>query len=902
MFRKVSLWIMLLASFMPMTQAEKESVPAITEAATILQSPVINGPAKLCNFFGTVLGSFTVDGALPQDRYSWSVIDAFGDEIFSRSGGMTFNNVSVNFGAIGTYEVRLEVTRGTEVFPLTQTVEVIQGPQLILEPDYLLCGESPALLTALDPDTPNLENYTIEWRKDGVIVGGGQNQWETREEGKYTVKIFLNNPGGDPDCPLEGSTFVGPIDDFELELSASEVCQNQSIQVSPDISLRGAWFYRKQGETDRVSLETSAALDLDVERRLDGPGVYEIIFEVTNARNPGCVTSRSVSITVNETLSYDFEIIRKASTCDASDGEVTISIENTIDELRIIEKGLGFSALTSDDEIILTDLHPGVYTIEAETADCFRTSVFIVPIDNNEVEDLFEVTASGEVCASTGVADGSIVIEFVGPSINGTYRVLNAVGGDPVSDGPIPAQQSFSIDLPWGFYVVELVDETGCVFPWESVLEISRRNRVDFFVPRTLTICEDFELVPTTSENLIFQLTKLDDGTTINPGSGGGFMITEPGAYRILGRENSTEPVNCPREINFTVNRAAVVDFEPVIVDEDCFGNIFYEVNLFGRDPEDVVIRWLDKDDRIVGRGVNWIPTAFDEFRLEVQLRGSVCESDPKIFTVEAPVFGLAMEFEAAPFCPDIPSTDLELITDFSKVDKIEWLLIRLDGSEEILPFTTAQIDVEEDGFYEAVIYRVLFDGEFCEIGREQFAMFRSTDDTRPVIAEFYSVCRDINLSETIEPGIFEEYQWFLEGNLVSTASTYRPLQAGDYTLAVKNPDGCQYIEEFSVFEDCEFQYRIPTGMIINDPFKLFEVYVNDAVEEARIWIHNRQGQLIHYCEGRDVQSRVAFCQWDGKINGQEVPSGQYIVTLSYKSERFGVDQKVSQGLTIINN
>jgi hypothetical protein len=44
---------------------------------------------------------------------------------------------------------------------------------------------------------------------------------------------------------------------------------------------------------------------------------------------------------------------------------------------------------------------------------------------------------------------------------------------------------------------------------------------------------------------------------------------------------------------------------------------------------------------------------------------------------------------------------------------------------------------------------------------------------------------------------------------------------------------------------------------------KIFELFVNDAVKEAKLWVYNRQGELIHFCEGKNIQSRVAFCYWN---------------------------------------
>lgn len=74
---------------------------------------------------------------------------------------------------------------------------------------------------------------------------------------------------------------------------------------------------------------------------------------------------------------------------------------------------------------------------------------------------------------------------------------------------------------------------------------------------------------------------------------------------------------------------------------------------------------------------------------------------------------------------------------------------------------------------------------------------------------------------------------------------------------------------------------------------------MNDAVDLAQLWIHNRQGELVYFCEGKNVQSRLAFCQWEGIKNGKYIPTGNYIVTMKIQSSRFGIEKKNSQNLMV---
>jgi hypothetical protein len=89
--------------------------------------------------------------------------------------------------------------------------------------------------------------------------------------------------------------------------------------------------------------------------------------------------------------------------------------------------------------------------------------------------------------------------------------------------------------------------------------------------------------------------------------------------------------------------------------------------------------------------------------------------------------------------------------------------------------------------------------------------------------------------------------------------------------------------------------------MNLHDVNKHFEVYVNNSVEKAQIWIHNRNGELIHFCESDVIQSRVAFCQWDGLIRGKEIPVGSYSVTMRIMSPRFGLEKKIRRNLVVFD-
>lgn len=127
-------------------------------------------------------------------------------------------------------------------------------------------------------------------------------------------------------------------------------------------------------------------------------------------------------------------------------------------------------------------------------------------------------------------------------------------------------------------------------------------------------------------------------------------------------------------------------NFEPILESEDCFGNKLYRAELFGSDPSNLSIRWYDRNFEIVGRGVQWYPTGYGEFNLDVQPRGTaLCESNPKLFEVKQPVFEVDVDLTAGLICLGGLLATVILESDFEEVDRIEWIYIGPNGDQSIL-------------------------------------------------------------------------------------------------------------------------------------------------------------------------------------------------------------------------
>lgn len=867
------------------------------EEESFFFQPDLIGPDNLCIVFGSAMAEFSGAGNPATDVYTWVISHPNGSEHFARSGGATFQTISVQFSDLGNYNVSLSVRRGNDViFTGSKTLSVIQGPQIVIRPDYLLCGEMPTSITAINPATPNLSQYTFEWTNSAGDVVGSQNELIVSVEGYYYVTLFLTNNNGARECVVNGGTYVGQPQDFRLSVSEDMVCIGTNVSVSLDTPLDGEWEIQKNGLPNWSRILPGYGLNIDTEDDLDGPGTYRAIFRAVSPQFPNCISQRDIYFTVTERPQFNLGPPTASSNCLSPTGSFSFTAMSALDELRIPELALVLSNLTAGEVRNFANLYPGLYTVEGRIGGCVRSEVVIVPNANPPSGLQFSVSLIAESCADTGRENGMVRATFANGPFTGSFRLVDRVG-TPIGSGNIINQTIWEFPIHGGDFALEFVAPDGCKNPANNILTVPNANNVAFSVPDVLTICGPTSFTPATNENLRFTLVD-PVGIETTRSAGDPFQISNPGSYTLIGRSQDTPLSGCTMTRSFTVVNLDAPNFEPILESEDCFGNKVYRAELFGANVDDVSIRWYDENFNIVGRGGTWFPVAYANFYLDVQPRGSVvCAFNPKPFTVRAPIFEVPVDLSAGFICPDQAAT-VTLETDFDEVERIEWIFIDPNNNQVFLTQFENERSVPADleGTYEVAV----FNRAGCEIGRNLLLVLESQDDARPNVLPAYSICTESGYGEIVNPGNFESYEWYRNGDLVSTDPEYHLRSAASYSLVVTNADGCSFEASFSTFEDCTFQFVATNAMELHNPGKQFEVYVNDAVEQAEVWIHNRQGELIHYCQGQNVQSRIVFCPWDGSFNGRFIPPGSYTATFAIKSSRFGLEKKIVQKLVVL--
>ncbi|ERM84721.1 hypothetical protein P872_23715 [Rhodonellum psychrophilum GCM71 = DSM 17998] len=436
-----------------------------------------------------------------------------------------------------------------------------------------------------------------------------------------------------------------------------------------------------------------------------------------------------------------------------------------------------------------------------------------------------------------------------------------------------------------GVYEVVVFNKGNCELG-RTTIEIKESvDLVEFDVPEELFVCKAYAFTPVTLQDLVFTMV-LPDGQTLVRGKDEAFLIDQQGEYVLSATSSDLSKNTCPTTKIFKVKVNPPVEYDVVFVEQDCSGKSVYRAELFGADPDSLIINWYNSDGSVIGNAALISLTSHGDFSLEVYPKGSFSCPDPPIsFFVEEPIVNLDLKIVTNTLCPGAEFSLLTLETDQNRVFRIEWYFTDFRGNKSpIHPANPMEIFAKEEGTYEVVI----FSEKGCVLAKDQILLMRSMDAVRPSVKEEYTVCFENNIGERIDPGLFKIYNWYFEGSLIATYPTFKPTAAGKYSLVVSSKENCEYSVDFYAVEECEFRLVFPNAIKLGDPDRHFLIYANGDVEELEIWVFDKWGGLIFHCKNDNILSKSSGCHWDGTRNGERIPPGVYSVKLFYKRTGMG--------------
>lgn len=899
----------------PMPGTSNLGLPSFVQnSGSSIPEPALAIPPRLCLDPALGASALLEGGGEPDiDSYFWTITHEDGTVIRNEFGGPgdEFQTLDQIFNRPGIYTVDLRVDRCAEIgyFTATSEIGVVGPPELTLAADVTLCAGTPVTLTAIDGYDPAEGLYDFQWTNAAGQIFGDQNSNSITvdQESIYTVQVSYRVPAGLSDeeaalfetCPSTAEVFVGPAFEFDLTQTATEVCYEEtSVTFAPNSPLVGEWFYELGGSGTRVPLGEFFELELFI-NTLPSAGLYTIYFVVEDPILEGCTIEKTLQLLVNELPIFIPTQTNPATNCATANGGFEILMQADAAEVRIPELSLTFPPVNAGDVIPVPDLLPGVYTIEAESAaGCFYSGSVTVENANPPAAYAFSVSTADETCAAVGVNPGSITITLdSGTPVTGTYSIVRQEDGLSFS-APLPATPSFTVDVPYGDYLVEIRDPSGCVVPDPTTYTIGQKFEVVFSVPTEVEACEVFTFAPTGPNPLNYTVTN-SSGTVINPDSNGDYTLTFNGIYTVLGEDPNG--VDCPREIQMNVNLSRPIDFtvSPPIV--DCDAGVRFDAILTGVDPADVLFLWKDELGVIVGRRQSFVPARDGNYTLEVQpISGGLCITPPQSFTAEILEQSVTVSLVADPYCFGESSTIIDVVADLTNVAEIIWFrssggtLTRINT-----PPLQPSLTVSEPGTYEVLLNSSAATGS-CILGRANVVVAQSTIIPPVVPTEPITICAVEGINTSIDPGDYDNYSWILNGEEVSQDAVFTPTLPGEYELRVSDNLGCEYVATFTILEDCRLRIVYPNAIVLDDPNRNFILYANEFIDDIEVFIFNRWGELIFYCSHENVEPRQPFCPWDGRVNGNFVPNGTYAVKVKFTSRNQNKTQTETKAITII--
>ncbi|WP_209332068.1 gliding motility-associated C-terminal domain-containing protein [Lunatimonas salinarum] len=376
----------------------------------------------------------------------------------------------------------------------------------------------------------------------------------------------------------------------------------------------------------------------------------------------------------------------------------------------------------------------------------------------------------------------------------------------------------------------------------------------------------------------------------------------QPGVYTLIGYANGC--ATSQAAIIENANPPSDVTFEVEVRDEGCGpeGSLPGGIDLvFPNGPASGSYEVVGLDDGEVYTG-----TLDSQVALSIDLpagRYTVAVSDVGGCVVPAPSEVVVGEFSdtvevelfSPNLCGEVLSTSITASGDFLSVDRFAWFR-EVDGElTEIVGEEDLVITVAEAGRYEVRLYNE-FD---CILGSETIEILQS-NSTAPILDPRYVICPlDGNLTELIG-GAFASYSWVLDGEELSTEPQFTPTLPGSYELRVLDEAGCEFVAPFEVEEDCEINVTFPNAIIPGSPTRNFVVYTKGPIDLLGVFIYNRWGELIFYCEESNPSQEVAWCAWDGYVNGQKVPVGTYPVVVRFSNEQQQINQTIRKAIVVI--
>jgi gliding motility-associated-like protein len=855
------------------------------------------------------------------ETYFWTVerLDTDGNAVYSVGlDSATAQSFTMPIDTVGRYRASVLLSNPCDIDTvLVQEFDVGQAAEITLPESANLCNGL-VELTAIDPGTPDIGNYSFAWVQVGTVGGGSlpaQNTITVEEGGTYRVTV--TNADG---CENDGEVFVF---DNRPEINLPEdftLCQNETRELDVEIASPAdpgyEWIIL---DTNDQQVAASNEPVIEVSELTPDPGLYRYTVTVTDNSPEGCFVRDTVVVTIEQAPELG-EPTTTDPTCGNADGEISLDLAGadpaTLTFAWVDPNGTAFSAGQT-----ATGLASGNYQVTVSNAVGCSTTQTIGLNDSNAD---FTVDATGVAgCDSTGYLDvsldlsaltgtGNLDIEIT--NVPGTYAFAYDVSNDPIPTFVVPTPPT----LGPGTYNIQVTERTsGCRQTAEATIGSPPAVPVDL-ADRLISSCQS----PATVEVLNFNTNYSYTWRNVSPGAqpGTGFsgprtsfsaQVTQSGTYEVTVSDLSGTLCDSTRQVEVEILPPVIIDGVFVAENNSCeTGEATLEVRF--TDPADsarnLIYNWVRTDtsglEQTLPQGGRVITVdQSGEYRVSVRERNN---NDPSCAASASTSVAVSEPLSAAILfgntCAD--GSDIPLVARVSPaVDNYRYDWFGPTGEQ--LPNTLGDTLLVTSNMPEGR-YRVEVNSpDGCTT--DATATIRRNPVPEVDLGETQIICTqdsdpevnsvELSISETYAATTFS-ITWTRPGGLQElNTTTILANEAGTYTVEVSNQFGCVATDSVEILDDCRPRIVAPNAFRpngVNNEFFVYSRYV--AEEDFEVKIYNRWGELVYYSTDPDFR-------WDGTYNGQPAPLGTYPYVINYRASTSGDTGEVLEergGITIV--
>lgn len=745
----------------------------------------------------------------------------------------------------GTYTVQLILSNRCDVdTTMSTTITINNIPERPTVPtDTALCDQ-PIVLTAWPVDNPDFNYY-----------------WST---GETTREITVNSPaiidvaiintltGCSSDTVSVFLADARPAVDIGPDRT---ICQNDPSQTldAQVVNATYAW------SIDGVVMGTNRTFSLDTATA----GTFEYTVAVTNSF--GCIGRDTIQVTVLEEPDIGF-VAGPTSGCGNNNGTLDITF-NAAGSYAYQLTGAGnFGPANFDgpgSAPSITSLTPGNYNL--------LVTNLVTGCARNEVIQIEDPGSFGLVLSSVGNCANAVDLTIAGtPNLPANYDYLvQDINGNTVASGTNETADPLVINgLDPTTFSVQVTDNNapGCVETEQLV--VAQDPEPSFTFDAIQEFCGTTGFVSVTdggTPGVSYSWTTTDGNILTAPANGSSVEVNQSGTYTVT----ASAATFCDRSEDIEVVFNATPSVTVTTSGDACEGQITLIATVTGGSGT-YLYSWNDGSQA----GQNTVSTT-GTYNVTVtdQFTGCVVTSGDTDVVIEA-------EFEVNlsidPDCSNNGQVFVIATTNYYDPSvTYQWQ----DGSGNVLADTDSILAVTQSDRYIVIATNENGTCMVSDFIDASVVPINPEDLTLPEVAT-YCTANASDPTVTLDPGIFNTYEWRLEGDptILSTNQTLTVSTEGTYVVTLYNGFTCT-TDRVVVREDCRpIIYApnafSPNGNGVNEEFF---VYPNDYVDTFEILIYTRWGELVYTSDNQDFR-------WNGIYKGQLLPPGTYAYIMKFAS------------------